>query len=29
VKRARQAGYNVRTGCTIQSMDGGKQYEII
>jgi hypothetical protein len=29
VKRARQAGYNVRTGCTIQAMDGGKQYEII
>ena len=29
VKRARQAGYEVRTGCTIQAMDGGKQHEII
>ena len=29
VKRARQAGYNVTTGCTIQAMDGGKQHDII
>jgi len=29
VKRARQAGYEVRTGCTIQAMDGGKQHDII
>ena len=29
VKRARQAGYNVQTGCTIQAMDGGRQHEII
>ena len=28
VKRARAAGYNVRTGCTIQAIGGGKQHEI-
>ena len=29
VKRALAAGYIVRTGCTIQCMDGGKQHDII
>ena len=29
VKRARQAGYNVRTGCTIQAIGGGRTHEII
>ena len=29
VKRARDAGYNVRTGCTIQAIGGGRTHEII
>jgi|TARA_B100000073_G_scaffold80156_1_gene60988 hypothetical protein len=29
VKRARDAGYNVRTGCTIQAIGGGKTHTII
>lgn len=29
VKRARQAGYNVRTGCTIQAGERGRVNEII
>ena len=29
VKRARQAGYNVITGCTIQAIGGGRTHEII
>ena len=29
VKRARAAGYNVRTGCTIQAIGGGRTHEII
>ena len=28
VKRARDAGYNVRTGCTIQAIGGGRTHEI-
>ena len=29
VKRARAAGYNVRTGCTIQAIGGGRTHEIL
>ena len=29
VKRARDAGYIVRTGCTIQAIGGGKEHTII